>query len=146
MNNQVESPDRIERELVLSVPVERVWAALTDPAELAKWFGDGAEIDLRPGGAALLTFGDERCPMVVVAVEPMRRFAYYWQPGMSHEAEVPLDNRTLVEFTLEPAGAGTRLTLVESGFTTLHDPGVREGNVEGWGVELGELRAYLHAA
>jgi uncharacterized protein YndB with AHSA1/START domain len=31
-------------------PVRRVWAALTDPAELAGWWGD-AEIDLRVGGA-----------------------------------------------------------------------------------------------
>ena len=34
-------------------PVQRVWAALTQPAELAGWWGD-AEVDLRVGGAFVL--------------------------------------------------------------------------------------------
>ncbi len=34
-------------------PVQRVWAALTEPAELAGWWGD-AEIDLVVGGAFVL--------------------------------------------------------------------------------------------
>jgi uncharacterized protein YndB with AHSA1/START domain len=34
-------------------PVQRVWSALTDPAELAGWWGD-AEIDLKVGGAFVL--------------------------------------------------------------------------------------------
>ena len=33
----------------LAHPVERVWTALTDPAELIAWWGD-ADVDLREGG------------------------------------------------------------------------------------------------
>lgn len=36
-------PDRIERELVLRHPVERVWQALTTAGGLAGWFGSAAE-------------------------------------------------------------------------------------------------------
>jgi uncharacterized protein YndB with AHSA1/START domain len=141
-----EIPDRIEREMLLAVPVERVWAALTDPAELVKWFGDGAEIDLRPGGAGLLSFGEGRCPLEIVAVEPMRRFAYHWVPG-SGQNEVPVEgNRTLVDFTLEATDGGTRLRMVESGFASIENPAVRSGNVEGWTGELGELESHLLAA
>jgi hypothetical protein len=54
-----------------------------------------------------------------------------------------------VEFTLEPVGAGTRLTVVETGFAQLpqdvHD--VEYGaHVEGWQRELGEMVNYLDGA
>ena len=70
-------------------------------------------------------------------------FGFTWQIE-----ELPEDNprRTYVEFTLEPAGAGTRLTVVESGFAQLPDDLYRkayDGNTEGWAKELGELAAYL---
>jgi uncharacterized protein YndB with AHSA1/START domain len=139
--------DTIEREMVLRAPVERVWAALTDPAELIKWFGDGAEIDLRPGGSAVFHFGDERCPAIVATVEPLRRFAYYWMPGPSDGAqELGPDGRTLVDFTLEPVDGGTRLRMVESGFAALANPSAQADNIEGWNEELAELAAHLHAA
>jgi uncharacterized protein YndB with AHSA1/START domain len=57
--------------------------------------------------------------------------------------------RTYVEFTLEPAGAGTRLTVVESGFAQLPEDTFRkayDGNTQGWASELGELADYLDAA
>ena len=57
--------------------------------------------------------------------------------------------RTYVEFTLEPLGAGTRLTVVESGFTQLPDEAYRKaysGNTKGWAPELGDLVDYLNAA
>ena len=139
-------PDRIEREMMLNVPVERVWAALTDPAEIVKWFGDKAEVDLRPGGDVLFRFGSERCPAIVEAVEPMRRFAYWWQPGSGAGDPVPADNRTLVDFTMEPVGDGTRLRLVESGFAGVKDPARQfRDNDQGWDEELAKLVAYLAA-
>ena len=56
--------------------------------------------------------------------------------------------RTYVEFTLTPAGRGTRLTVVESGFAQLPEDIHRDalgGNTEGWASELGELAEYLDA-
>ena len=53
------------------------------------------------------------------------------------------------EFTLAPAGAGTRLTVVESGFSQLPEDAYRQafdGNTTGWASELGELADYLDAA
>jgi transketolase C-terminal domain/subunit len=46
---------QIERETVIAAPVERVWALLTEAEHVGRWFcDDGAEIDLRPGGAMVL--------------------------------------------------------------------------------------------
>ena len=56
--------------------------------------------------------------------------------------------RTYVEFTLESADEGTRLTVTESGFAQLPEDTYNkayDGNAEGWAKELGELAAYLDA-
>jgi uncharacterized protein YndB with AHSA1/START domain len=136
--------DRIERELHVGAPVERVWQVVTDPEYVARWFGQSAEIDLRPGGAAVFGWdGMGGFHAVVERVEPPREFAFRWM----HEAGVPVGGEavtTLVEFSLSPAAAGgTTLRLVESGFA---DDAHRKENSEGWDAELAELVAYLEPA
>jgi uncharacterized protein YndB with AHSA1/START domain len=84
--------------------------------------------------------------MRVERVEEPRVFGFTW-PIYGLPEDDP--RRTYVEFTLEPAGAGTRLTVVESGFGQLPDDAYRkayDGNTEGWAKELGELADYLDAA
>jgi uncharacterized protein YndB with AHSA1/START domain len=50
-------PDRIEREVRIDAPIERVWALVTEAEHFGGWFADsGAEIDLRPGGAMTLSW------------------------------------------------------------------------------------------
>ena len=140
-------PDRIERTMQLAHPPERVWAARTTAEGLAAWFGNEATIDLRPGGAARMRWTEEgfTAQMRVERVEEPRVFGFTW--GIYG---LPEDDprRTYVEFTLEPVGAGTRLTMVESGFAQLPEDVYRkafDGNTEGWAKELGELAAYLDA-
>jgi uncharacterized protein YndB with AHSA1/START domain len=138
-------PDTIEREMVLAHPVERVWRAITDPTELASWFGDSARLDLRPGGDGMFTWSDDMSAAVVEVVEPPRRFAFWWTAGIGDT--VTPENRTLVDFTLDAVDGGTRLRLVESGFAALANGAEqRDGNVEGWTIELGDLAAHLDAA
>jgi uncharacterized protein YndB with AHSA1/START domain len=140
-------PDRIERTIDLTHPPEKVWAAITTAEGLGTWFGNGATIDLRPGGSARLTWDDgASADLRVERVEEPMVFAFTW-----HIYGLPEDDprRTYVEFTLEPAGAGTRLTVVESGFAQLSDDAYHkafDGNTDGWGRELAELVDYLDAA
>ena len=76
----------VTREVVLEAPVEEVWDALTDPAQVEEWFSeDGAEREL-----------------VVEEVEPGRRVAYTWEEG-----EVAIE--------LEEVDAGTRVLVTETG-------------------------------
>jgi uncharacterized protein YndB with AHSA1/START domain len=84
--------------------------------------------------------------MRVERVEEPAVFGFTWQVQ-----ELPEDDprRTYVEFTLEPSGTGTRLTVVETGFAQLPEDTYRQafdGHTEGWRRELGELAAYLDAA
>jgi uncharacterized protein YndB with AHSA1/START domain len=138
-------PDRIERTLELSHPPERVWAALTTAEGLGTWFGQRAEIDLRVGGRATLTWDSgDTATLTIERLEPPRVFGYTWPVQGLPDGD---PRRTYVEFTLERAGSGTTLTMVESGFAQLPDTGEHKvaysGNTEGWTNELGELVAYL---
>jgi uncharacterized protein YndB with AHSA1/START domain len=140
-------PDRIERTMELAHPPSAVWAALTTAEGLAGWFGNEAGIDLRPGGTAWMKWTDGfTADMRVERVEEPSVFGFTW-----HIYGLPDDDprRTYVEFTLEPAGPGTRLTVTESGFAQLPEDAYRkafDGNSQGWPSELGELAAYLDAA
>ncbi len=140
-------PDRIERTVVIAHPPAKVWAALTTAEGLSAWFGQQAAIDLRPGGAASMKWDNgHTADMRVERVEEPAVFGFTW-----HIYGLPEDDprRTYVEFTLEPDGDGTRLTVVESGFAQLSGEAYRtayDGNTGGWASELGELVDYLDAA
>ena len=140
-------PDRIERTVEVAHPPATVWAALTTAEGLSSWFGNTATIDLRPGGPARMTWsGGETAVMRVERVEEPTVFGFTWTIYGLPEDD---PRRTYVEFTLEPVGAGTRLTVVESGFAQLPEDVYQKafrGNTEGWASELGELVAYLDAA
>ena len=114
---------------------------------LGTWFGNSATIDLRPGGTARIAWSTgDTADLRIERVEEPTVFGFSW-----HIHGLPDDDprRTYVEFTLEPVGAGTRLTVVESGFAQLPDDAHRtayDGNTNGWASELGDLIAYLNAA
>ena len=143
-------PEQIERETTIAAPVERVWTLLTEAEHLGRWFGDtGAEIDLRPGGAFSLSWEQHGTVRGrVVDVEPNRRFSYRWITVGDREHADPVEgNSTLVEFTLQAEGDGTRLRVVESGFASLDAEAAQqseryEDNRRGWGIKVGDLRDY----
>ena len=130
----------ITRRLELSAEIERVWKALTDPNELAKWFPERAEFDPRPGTLGWLEWDQHgRYPLRVESVEPPHRLAWSWShgPGLPFDAE----QSTLVEWTLTARDeGGTLLELRESGFRSEKDYHENQG---GWTAELGELADLL---
>jgi uncharacterized protein YndB with AHSA1/START domain len=137
-------PDRIERTVTLKRAPGEVWQALTTADGLSAWFGEQASIDLRPGGAATMTFASGiTVDMRVERVEEPTVFAYTWRLP-----DLPDDDprRTHVEFTLEPDGDGTLLRVVETGFAQLPVDTRRdtyESHSEGWSRELAELAEHV---
>ena len=119
-------------ERLIEHPPEKVWAALTDPAVLPLWLAAGS-IELRPGGAARLDFGDSG---VVIDSEvsdfaPDRVLEYSWSsPG---EPERPL------RWSLEPIDGWTELVL------TLRQPVTEDigRSCAGWEAHLEMLAAAL---
>jgi uncharacterized protein YndB with AHSA1/START domain len=141
----MEMPDEVRREVVVEAPLERVWRAITEADQLVHWFPDKiAEVDLRPGGAIRIEWQDgEFDDGTVDVVEAPSRFAFRWHGAGFDSPE------TLVEFTLEPTADGTRVVVIENGFSKVREE-KRESawhdNDGGWAKELGELKTYLEAA
>ena len=94
---------------------EKVWRALTDPVLLAEWLLPVIGLKLETGAA--FTFKTQAYPgwdgtvnCQFVEIEKHRKLSYTWGVG-----NMALD--TVVTFTLAPTTSGTRLSLVQSGFS-----------------------------
>ncbi len=140
--------DTIERTITVASPVEKVWEALTVADKLAQWFGDSADIDLRPGGAMRIGWSefDTAVDAVVESVEPPCRLSYRWEAGRDAAGVMWT---TLVTFTVDEDEGTTTVTVVESGLASLpdelHDRTLEE-NSSGWTEELADLRRFLEPA
>ena len=119
--------DSIVRETEITAPPERVWEVLTQAEYVGRWFGaDKAEIDLRPGGSFVMTWAEHGVGLArVERVEEPALFSFRW--GLEPGVEPKPGEEALVEFTLAPRGDGTLLTVVESGFSKLDQPGGEAG-------------------
>lgn len=138
---------RIEREVVIRAPLETIWAVITEPPHLCRWFSDDAHVDLRPGGRASFGWdGHGTYPAVIVEVDPPRRLSFRWirEEGLDLDEE----RSTLVVFELRSVEGATVLTVSESGFDSLPWPPDRrtryaDENDAGWRRELDELAVYM---
>ena len=155
------SMDRIEKEVVLRAPLERVWRAISDAEQFGQWFGvrfDGPFVEgASVTGVITPTTVDEDVARMqephagktdtwqIVAIEPQRRLAFRWHP-YPVERDVSQEPTTLVEFTLTETSDGVLLRIVESGFEKI--PADRraaafEGNSQGWAKQTELVRKYL---
>jgi uncharacterized protein YndB with AHSA1/START domain len=144
--------DRIEKNVEVNAPIERVWRALTDHVQFGAWFKARIDQPFVPGerSTGQMTYpGFEHLPWEarIVAMEEPHYFAFEWPPYY-HELDIDTsgDPWTLVEFRLERHGAGTRLSTIESGFDAL--PANRRGiafrgNEDGWAEQMGNIKAYV---
>jgi uncharacterized protein YndB with AHSA1/START domain len=128
---------RIEQTIRIDAPPERVWAYLTDPAKLARWWGR-AEADPRPGGTLRVAMEGGPDPVMsgeFVELEPYERlvFTFGWEPAPGVPDIAP--GGSVVEIELRPDGAGTIVTLRHSGLPAT----LRGETTDGWRVVLGRL-------
>ncbi|MEV6015708.1 MULTISPECIES: SRPBCC domain-containing protein [unclassified Streptomyces] len=139
------SEDRIERETLIEAPPEKVWPLVAVPGF---WVADEADPRTEAGREGESTvvknprYGE--FPVRVEKVEPPTYVAYRWASAFPG-AELSDGNSTLVEFTLIPEGAGTRLRVVESGFAALTGSEelrrkAHEDNSDGWPQVLDAFR------
>jgi len=142
----------VTRTVSIAAPIEKVWAAVTEPEHIARWFPQTAVLDELAVGARG-SFGWDNygtIPVQIEELDPRRAVAYRWSNDSGHaiEAEqVDPEHSTVFRFTLEAVDGGTQLTVVESGFNTLSAPAASmESNRGGWDSELDELVAYLEGA
>lgn len=123
----------------------KVWAAITQPEQMMKWWGPDAGptlsvvADVRPGGRFSVVFrllnGDEHNPTgIYQEVVPEKKLVFTWDlPGTP-------EPRSLVTFRLEPFDRGTMLTLTHE---HLPDEAARTSHEQGWNGLLDKLPLFL---
>lgn len=141
-----------DRELTVSrmidAPRAMVFQAWTDPKQIARWWGPKGfttvdyDIDVRPGGAYRLRMRspegtDHRKRGVYREIVAPERivFTFAWE-----QPDGSLGEELLVTVTFEAFGAGTRLTLRQSGFDTVEN---RNSHVIGWTSCLEKFGEYM---
>lgn len=132
--------DRIEREILIDAPIDRVWELVSQPGW---WIGDGdrsGHVVTREGDLVVVDdprYG--RFPLLPVAADAPHHVAFR---GSAEVNQVPGEGTsTLVEFFLTETPGGTLLRVVESGFASLTMPAAQraeavEGNTRGWELQL----------
>lgn len=139
--------DRIERQVDIDAPAERVWDLVTRPG----WYINTDKIVSNPvlrreGDIDVLShpeYGEFRTR--TVRLDRPRYAAFRWLGEPTEDVAEP---STLVEFWIEDRSGGVTLKVAESGFSTLgQDPAAwlayRDENADGWEKELAAARAYL---
>lgn len=115
-------------------PIERVWRAITDPAEISQWFWT-ASFDLRLGGAFQFGPDDIGIKGEITALEPPRLIRF---------SDPPAGREGYFEFRPTPVEGGTRVVLVQHGTPDLvPSDWPSPGLLAGWHSNLDHLGAFL---
>lgn len=139
----------VSRTITIAAPIDRVWAAVTEAEHIARWFPEHASLPpVAVGTTGVFGWSDYGdFPVRVEELDPPRTIAYRWGNSNASASTLESGETTVFRFTLEPVDAGTRLTVVETGFDALRDPiASMESNRGGWNSELDELVAYLEGS
>jgi uncharacterized protein YndB with AHSA1/START domain len=115
----------LQLRLVLNAPPERIFSMLTDPAELAKWWGPHGfatpetELDLRVGGGYRLSMQPPDGDLFHLAGEFLEihrssRLVYTFR----WEEPTPDDRETVVTLALDALGDATEVSLSQGMFAT----------------------------
>jgi uncharacterized protein YndB with AHSA1/START domain len=132
---------------VVAAPPPRVFAALTQPADLARWWGPRGfttpeiELDLRVGGRYRFTMqppeGDRfHLSGEFFELEPPSRLAYTFR----WDEPTPDDRETAVTVTLDAVDDATELTVRQGDSATEERLELHEG---GWTDSLDKLSALV---
>jgi uncharacterized protein YndB with AHSA1/START domain len=144
--------DRIEKTVVLRAPRTRVWRALTDPVEFGAWFRVKLDSGFAVGRIVTgsVTYPGYEHLKFNVTIERMdagRFFSLRWHPAaVDPKMDYSKEPMTLVEFRVEEAPEGTKLTVLESGFDGI--PAARRDeafrmNSQGWDVQMENIRRHV---
>ena len=141
--SEKDSPTRShEHVLEIQATPDEVWKAITDPAEIARWFALQAETRPGKGGEIVYRWGEfvGRCP--ILEWKPPVQLRTGWLEAPATPAGE--GSALVVDWFVERSGTKTVLRLVHSGF----GPDARwdkeyDGTKRGWTFELQGLKHYL---
>ncbi len=123
-------PFSLEATVVIRARRDTVFRFFTDSARFAEWWGQGSEIDPRPGGRVLMRMpGATVARGEVLEIEAARRLVFTF--GFERGTPMPVGG-SRVTITLEDVAEGTRLRLQHD----LATAEARDHHVQGWRYQL----------
>jgi uncharacterized protein YndB with AHSA1/START domain len=135
----------IERSIWIAAPRERVWRAITDPAQIQQWFSPGTpwRLSAFEVGGTLSVYdpetGQDTYIERIEGIVPLRQLATRSEPR-------PQETTQSTTWTLADEHGGTRLTITNAGYELVADDlrhGQMEQNAVGFGMMLKNLQAYV---
>lgn len=130
----------VEGRVEIDASPERVWKALTEAAELERWFPLEARVEPGEGGEIFVSWKNEHAGTSKILVwDPPRHLRTTWGSPEDEGGQAQV-----TDYHIEAVGGRTVLRVVTSGFPTdaAWDDWV-EGTRLGWRYELSSLRHYL---
>ncbi len=134
--------DAIVSEIQINAPAERIFKALTDAAELKRWFTNPEcpvkswQMDARVGGSysyatekgSIVVNGvsEFKCQGEILECDPPRVLVYTWIASWHDDTS----KRTVVRWELAPKQGGTHVKVTHSGLASL--PIARKDYSGGW--------------
>jgi uncharacterized protein YndB with AHSA1/START domain len=153
--------DAVHVEVFIAAPPERVFQAISDPAQTSQWWGQkgmyrvtGGTSDVRPGGTwfseGVGADGTKfRVDGEYLEVDPPRLLVHTWNPSYAAHPK-----KTLVRWELSPQpvhglqqsgphkmGTGTAVKIIHSGFAGDEKDAADHGN--GWTRVLSWMQAFV---
>ncbi|MGA7754978.1 MAG: SRPBCC domain-containing protein [Candidatus Sulfotelmatobacter sp.] len=144
MSTTIVTPDQdaIVSEIQINAPAERIFKALTDAAELKRWFTNPEcpvkswQMDARVGGSysyatekgSIVVNGvsEFKCQGEILECDPPRVLVYTWIASWHDDTS----KRTVVRWELAPKQGGTHVKVTHSGLASL--PIARKDYSGGW--------------
>jgi uncharacterized protein YndB with AHSA1/START domain len=139
---RMEAPITTER--TIAAPVERVWRAITDPAQMPRWFFETiADFNAEVGFETRFSVNNGVRDYVhlwrVTEVIPNKRLAYDW-------LHPPFTGEGVLVWELDTTPDGTKLKISHRGVETFpqDDPAFsRQAGIEGWAYFADRLKAFV---
>lgn len=145
--------DAVVSEIDTAAPPDRVFQALTDSKQLARWFTDAScpvkswHMDARQGGR--YSYATEKgnfeingvsefeCHGEIIEFDPPRLLAYTWIGNWHADKQ----RTTIVRWELTPSGTGTHVKVTHSGLA--QEQTAREGYRGGWSGVMEKLKQFV---
>jgi uncharacterized protein YndB with AHSA1/START domain len=137
-----------QNEWTYAQPPNEVWAYLTQAELVALWLMPN---DIKPILGHEFRFTVKPIPSFdldgifyckVLEITPFNKLVYSWKGGPG-DGTFPLD--TMVEWTLEKHGKGTRLFLKQSGFKAINHS-IFTSMTNGWQSNIQKMMKHLNAS
>ena len=132
------------KSIVINAKAQRVWEALTDPAQIKQYMWGAEAISDWTLGSSLIYRGEWEGKSyedkgTILEIDPPRRLRTNYYSPLSGKADAP-ENYAEVTYALTPEAGGTKLTVTQ---TNVEDETAKARSEGNWEMALGSIKTMI---